>query len=80
MRKTSGCRLGEGRRRWGEIEYGIKRQATLYKIDKQQGYIEQHRKIYSLFCNNCKWSIISKKVEALCCTPETSEYYKSTIL
>ena len=45
MRKTSGCQWGEGRTRWGEIEYGIKRQTTLYKIDKQQGYIEQHRKI-----------------------------------
>ena len=42
-----------------EIEIWDKEtQTTMYKINKQQGYIVQHRKIESLFCNNFKWSII----------------------
>ena len=43
----------------------------MYKIDKQQGYIVQHRELQLLFCNNFKWSIIYKNTESLCCPPET---------
>ena len=42
----------------------------MHKIDKQQGYIAQHRKIQPLFCNNFKGSIIYKNTESLCCIPE----------
>ena len=45
-------------------------QTTMHKIDKQQGYIAQHRKIQPLFCNNFKGSIIYKNTESLCCIPE----------
>ena len=38
-------------------------------IDKQKGYIVQHKEIQSLFCNNFKWSIIYKNIESPCCTP-----------
>ena len=44
----------------------------MYKIEKQQGYIIQHREIQPLFCDNFKWSIIYKNTESLCCTPETN--------
>ena len=42
----------------------------MYKIDKQQGYIVQHREIQTLFCNNFKWNINCKNIESLCYTPE----------
>ena len=51
-------------------------QVTIYKMDKQEGYIVQHREMQLLFCNNFKWCIIHKNIESACCTPET----KSTIL
>ena len=38
----------------------------MYKIDEQQGYIAQHRKIQPLFCNSFKGSIIYKNTESLC--------------
>ena len=30
----------------------------MYKINKQQGYTVQHRKIQPLFCKNFKWKIV----------------------
>ena len=45
----------------------------MYKINKQQIYIVQHREIQPLFYNNFKWSIIYKNIESLCCTPETNK-------
>ena len=63
---TSGKRGGE---RQG---CGIKIQTTMYKINKQEGYIVQHREIQPLFCNKLKWNIIYKNTESLCCTPETN--------
>ena len=46
---------------------------TMYKINKQQRYIEQHREIQPLFCNKLKWSIIYKNIDSLCCMPETNK-------
>ena len=43
------------------------------KIDKQRGYIVQHREIQPLFCNNFKWNIIYKNIASLCYTPETNK-------
>jgi len=43
----------------------------MYKVDKQQGYVVQHREIQLLFFNNFKLSVIYKSVESPCCTPET---------
>ena len=37
-------------------------QTTIYKINKLQKYIVQHREILSLFYNNFKWSIVYKKL------------------
>ena len=37
----------------------------MYKVDKQQGYIVQHRKMWHPFCNNVKWSIIYKNIYAI---------------
>ena len=48
------------------------RDSTMYKADKQKGYIIQHREMYLLFCKNFKWSIIYKKIEWLCCTAENN--------
>ena len=42
----------------------LKVQATMYKINKQQGYIVKHREIQLLFCNNFTWSIIYKNNES----------------
>ena len=39
------------------------------KIDKQKGYIVQHKEIQSLFCNNFKWSIMYKNIQSPCCIP-----------
>lgn len=36
----------------------------MYKINKQHGYIAQHRKIYPLFCINFKWGKIYKNTES----------------
>ena len=47
-------------------------QIAMYKINKEQGYIIQHREIQPLFSNTFKWSIIYKNIESLCCTPETN--------
>ena len=41
----------------------------MYKTDKPQGYIVQHREV--LFCNNFKWSISYKNTDPLCSTTET---------
>lgn len=37
----------------------------MYKINKQQGYIIQHKEIQQLFYNNFKWSTIYKYIESL---------------
>ena len=37
----------------------------MYKIDKQQRYIVQHKEIEPLFCNNFKWRIIYQNIELL---------------
>ena len=37
---------------------------TMYKINKQQRYIVQHREIQPLFCNKLKWSIIYKNTDS----------------
>ena len=31
---------------------GLRDKTSMYKLDKQQGYIFQHRKLELLFCNN----------------------------
>ena len=55
--------------KWGERgqkgqDRGMElRDSTMYKADKQKGYIIQHREMYLLFCKNFKWSIIYKKIE-----------------
>ena len=40
----------------------------MYEIDKQQRNNIPFRKIWSLFGNNFKESIIYKNIESLCCT------------
>ena len=55
----------------GRVKIGVQDQeiqTTMYKIDKQQAYIVQHREIQPLFCHNFKWSITYKNIESLCCT------------
>ena len=67
--------LPQGRGEWGREGLGVwdyQTQTTIYRMDKQQGYIVQHREIQPLFCNNFKWSLIYKNIESLCCTPETN--------
>ena len=44
----------------------------MYEINKQQGYMVQHRELQLLFCNNVKWSILHKNIECLCCIPESN--------
>ena len=39
-------------------EFGINRYTTIYKIEKQQGPIVQHRELYSIAYNNIKWKRI----------------------
>ena len=46
----------QNRNRLTYIGYGIKRQTIVYKIDKQQGYIIQHRELQPLsffFSSHC---------------------------
>ena len=38
---------------------------TVYKINRQQGYIVQHREIQPLFCYNFKQSTIYKNTQSL---------------
>ena len=47
----------------------------MYKINKQQGYIVQHREVQPLFCNNFKWSTIYKNTESVCCTLKLKQYF-----
>ena len=61
--------LTKGEKEGGRDKLGVCDQqihTTMYKIDKQQRYSVQHRKIQPLF----KWSIIYKNIESLCCIPE----------
>ena len=61
-------------RRWGRDKLGVwdqEVQTTVHKIDKQQGPIVQHRKIYSITCNKTHEKIYSIYItESLCYTPE----------
>ena len=43
----------------------------MYKINKQQGYIVQHKE-NSHYVVVTKWSIIYKNIELLNCIPETN--------
>ena len=52
---------GERRSKTGDLEV----QTTVYKINKQQGYIVQHKEIQPLFYNNFQWSMIYKNIESL---------------
>ena len=49
-KQISGYQRGEGRESEGVQDSEI--QTTVYKIDKQQGYIVQHKELQSLSCNN----------------------------
>ena len=43
------------------------------KIDKQQRYIVQHKKLLQLlYYNAFQWRLIYKNTESLCYTPETN--------
>ena len=55
-RQTSGYQWGDGSGEGQERVWDQEVQTTMYKIDKQQGYIVQHREIYPLFKNNFKWT------------------------
>ena len=48
--QTSGYQWGEGRREGQDRGMGL-RDTNCY-VDKQQGYIVQHRELQPLFCNN----------------------------
>ena len=43
--------VGKGKGGGTKCKNGTKRYKLLYKIDKQQGYTAQHRKLQPLFCN-----------------------------
>ena len=69
IQRTNVVTNGEREEERGKIGVGDKElQTPMYKINKLQGYIVQHREI---FYNNFKWSIIYKNCES-CCTPKTS--------
>ena len=51
----------------------------MFKIGKQQGYIEQHGEIQPLFCNSFKWSI-TYKISNHSDIHLQLIYYKSNIL
>ena len=44
----------------------------MYKINKLQGYIAQHKDYSQYFIVTINESIIYKKLESLCCIPETN--------
>ena len=50
-KQTCSQQRGEGREKGQISEMGL-RNKPMYKIDKQQGYIVQHRELQPLYCNN----------------------------
>ena len=57
--------MGTGKR-GGATQRYQEIQTTIYNINKQQGYITQHREEKALLYTNFPWSIIYKSTESLC--------------
>ena len=63
-----------GEREWGRDKIGVgdqEVQTSVYKINKLQGYIVQHRK-YSQYFTITLNAVYYTKILSLCCTPETN--------
>ena len=54
-----------------KIDEGEEVVTTSYKIRKSRGCDEQHKKYSQQYYSNFEWCVI-KKIQSLCCTPETN--------
>ena len=68
--------MGRGKRQGQDRGMNLELQTSSHKINEEQGYILQQRKLQPLFWNNFKGSTIYKNTELHCYTSDNNITFK----